>query len=254
MYSIRECLQLVGILHSVSDSNLEEKVLNIFEKVGHRLKRPADKQKKWNDNSEFFSPKGLPKCTSRKERVEKVGLERNWFSRGQLFIVNQSLCTHHGLLWPKAKCLYLVFVYITKVALQECLIFEILIGEKSCTFISLCRSPSQSSDSLVEFSDSLQLSLDKINNQNPFLTIVLGDFNTKSSDWCKQNQTTCEGFKIYAITSQFDLQQLIQPTHILGKSSSYIDLIFTFHPSLVMGCGAHPSLHSNFHYQKTCQI
>ena len=85
--------------------------------------------------------------------------------------MNQSLCTHYCLLWSKAKCLYLVFVYITKVALLECLIFEILIGEKSCTFISLYRSPSQSSDSLVEFSDSLQLSLDKINNQNPFLRL-----------------------------------------------------------------------------------
>ena len=46
MYSIRECLELVGVLHSVRDSKLEEKVLKIFEKDGHRLKRPADKQKK----------------------------------------------------------------------------------------------------------------------------------------------------------------------------------------------------------------
>ena len=55
-------------------------------------------------------------------------------------------------------------------------------------------------------------------NQNPFLTVVLGDFNTKSSNWYKHDQTTYEGSKIDAVTSQFGLQQLIkEPTHILGN-------------------------------------
>ena len=40
--------------------------------------------------------------------------------------------------------------------LQECLIFEILISGKSYNFISLYRSPSQSSDSFEEFADNLQ--------------------------------------------------------------------------------------------------
>ena len=124
--------------------------------------------------------------------------------------------------------------------LQECLIFETLIGGKSCNFISLYRSPSQSSDSFEEFADNLQLSLDKISNQNPFLTVVLGD------------QTTYEGSKMDAVTSQFGLQQLIkEPTHILGNSSSCIDLIFTSELSLVMESGVHPSLHSNCHHQIT---
>ena len=33
-YSRRECLELVGVTRCVSDGNLEEKVLKIFEKVG----------------------------------------------------------------------------------------------------------------------------------------------------------------------------------------------------------------------------
>ena len=66
--------------------------------------------------------------------------------------------------------------------LQECLIFEILIGGKPCNCISLYLSPSQSSDSFEKFADNLQLPLDKISNQNPFLTVALGDFNTKSSN------------------------------------------------------------------------
>ena len=136
--------------------------------------------------------------------------------------------------------------------LQECLIFEILIVGKSCNFISLYQLPSQSSDFFEEFADNLQLTLDKISNQNPFLTVDLGDFNTKSSTWYKQDKTTYEGSKIDAITSRFGLQQLIrEPTHILGNSSSYIDLIFTSHLSLVMESGDHPSLHSNCHHQIT---
>ena len=112
--------------------------------------------------------------------------------------------------------------------------------------------PSQSSDSFEEFADNLQLSLDKISKQNPFLTVVLGDFNTKSSNWYKHDQTIYEGSKIDAVTSQFGLQQLIkEPIHILGNSSSCIDLIFTSQPSLVMESGVHPSLHSNCHHQIT---
>ena len=136
--------------------------------------------------------------------------------------------------------------------LQECLIFEILIGVKSCNFISLYQSPSQSSDSFEEFADNLQLSLDKISNQNPFVTVALGDFNTEFSNWYKHDKTTYEGSKIDAITSQFGLQQLIkEPTHILGDSSSCIDLIFTSHPSLVMESDVHLSLHLNCHHQLT---
>ena len=120
--------------------------------------------------------------------------------------------------------------------LQECLIFEILIGGKSCNFISLYRSPSQSSDSFEEFADNLQLSLDKISNQNPFLTVVLGDFNTKSSNWYKHDKATYEGSKMDAVTSQFGLRQLIkEPTHRL----------------LVMESGVHPQLHSSCHHQIT---
>ena len=47
----------------------------------------------------------------------------------------------------------------------------------------------QSSDSFEEFADNVQLSLDKISNQNPFLTVLLCDINAKSSNWYKYNKT-----------------------------------------------------------------
>ena len=78
--------------------------------------------------------------------------------------------------------------------LQECLIFEILIRGKSFlylfNFIALYRSPSQSRNSFEKYANNLQLSLDKIINQNPFLIVALGDFNTKSSNWSKRDKTT----------------------------------------------------------------
>ena len=64
------------------------------------------------------------------------------------------------------------------------------------------------------------------------------------------NKTAYEGSKIDGITSTFGLQQIInEPTHIIGDSSSCIDLIFTLQPNLVMESGMHSSLHRNCHHQ-----
>ena len=52
------------------------------------------------------------------------------------------------------------------------------------------------------------------------------------------------------ITSQFGLEQTInEQTRIPGKSKSYINLIFTSQPDVVMDLGIHLSLHQNCHYQ-----
>ena len=89
----------------------------------------------------------------------------------------------------------------------------------------------------------------------PHLTVILGDFNTKSSLWSNNDITTYEGFKIDGVTSQFGLQQIIKEfTHFIGDSSSCIDLIFTTRPNLVMESGAHSSLHANCHQHNLCKI
>ena len=47
------------------------------------------------------------------------------------------------------------------------------------------------------------------------ISIVIGDFNAKSSNWYTGDITTFKGSKNEAITSQFGLQQIIsEPTHI----------------------------------------
>ena len=46
------------------------------------------------------------------------------------------------------------------------------------------------------------------------MTVVLGDFNVKSNNWCKADVTSLEASKIDTITSSYGLNQLIwEPTH-----------------------------------------
>ena len=79
---------------------------------------------------------------------------------------------------------------------------------------------------------------------------VLGDFDAKSNNWCKNDITSHEGSIIDAVTSNYGLHQLIQePTHILKSSCSCIDLIFTSQPNLVMESGVYSSFHPSCHHQ-----
>ena len=134
--------------------------------------------------------------------------------------------------------------------LQECINFEVSIGNKKCRFIHLYRTPSQSQDEFHDFLTNLEMNLDDSFNSNPFLTTVIGDFNAKSNKWSEGDRSTIEGSKIDFLTSQFGLSQIIkEPTHILENSSSCIDLIFTTQPNMVLESGVHHSLHQNCHHQ-----
>ena len=114
-------------------------------------------------------------------------------------------------------CVYykssLPFRVINVKYLQESILFELRIGGKCCKFSCLNRSPSQTQD---EFETFFESNLDKIHENNPFITVVLGDFNAKYSNSCKADVTFLEGSKIDTITSSYGFSQLIQePTHIL---------------------------------------
>ena len=94
------------------------------------------------------------------------------------------------------------------------------------------------------------MTLDLVSKKNPFLLVVLGDFNAKLSQWHDKDSSTSEGISVENITSQFILHQIInEPTHILENSSSCIELIFTSQPNLSVESGAQPSLHPNCHHQ-----
>ena len=132
--------------------------------------------------------------------------------------------------------------------LQECINFEVKIGDKTCNFVSLFRSPSQTKDGFENFIKNAELNLEQIANKNPFLIVVLGDFNARIQGWYQNDITTFDRGKIDMTFSQFSLSQIIkEPTHILRKSASCIDIIFTSKPNLVMHSGIHPSPHLNCH-------
>ena len=129
--------------------------------------------------------------------------------------------------------------------LQECTIFEMMIGDKQCNFVVLYRSPSQNQDVFDSFSKTLKITLDKLMLNNTFMLLDLtGDLNAKSKNWYPLDRTTCEGNIIETITSHSGLHQLTHDLiHILEKPSSCIDLIFTSQPNMLVkfGCPFFPS-------------
>ena len=80
--------------------------------------------------------------------------------------------------------------------LNECVRCELMVGDKLCNFIALHRSPSQSQDQFESFKENLKLNLE---------SVLLSDFNAKSSNWCKNDITTSEGKATENLSSQFGL-------------------------------------------------
>ena len=134
--------------------------------------------------------------------------------------------------------------------LQECINFGVSIENKICQFIHLYRIPSRFQDEFHDFLTNLEMSLDDYIDTNNFLATVIGDFIARSNKWSEGDRSTIKGSKIDFPASQFGLSQIItEPTHILENSSSYIDLIFTTQPNMVLESEVHHSLHYNCHHQ-----
>ena len=158
-------------------------------------------------------------------------------------------------------CVYykssLPFRVINVKYLQESISFELRIGGKCCKFSCLYRSPSQTQDEFETFLKNFELTLDKIPENNPFMTVVLGNFNAKCNNWCKADITSLEDSMMNTIASSFSLNQPIssiassyslnqpinsiassyslnqpikiqEPTHMLNSSSSCVFFNFYF--------------------------
>ena len=54
------------------------------------------------------------------------------------------------------------------------------------------------------------MNLETVAQRNPFLMVVIGDFNAKSKHWCSQDSTNFEGITIKNVTSQFGINQIIK--------------------------------------------
>ena len=123
--------------------------------------------------------------------------------------------------------------------------------KKTKVFVSVIyRSPSQNSNEFQSFLTNLENFFIDINKRKPFLSVVTGDFNARSSSWWPNDINTAEGTKLFSTASSNGFSQLInEPTHIQTSSSSCLDLIFTDQPNLSINSGVHSTLHSNCHHQ-----
>ena len=85
-------------------------------------------------------------------------------------------------------------------------------------------------------------------------SVILGDFNARTKFWYKNDNTnTNQGTKINAVSSSYQLQQLIsQLNNLLTNFSTCIDPIFTDQTSLVVDCGNQPSLYPKCLQQNIC--
>ena len=113
---------------------------------------------------------------------------------------------------------------------NECINFEVSIANKIRGVIHLYRSPNQKPNEFQIFRSNLELNIDSLFSCKPFLTIMNGDFNVKSKQWCEIDKTSFEGSQLQLLTSKFDLLQIItEPTHILENSRSCIDYYSRLH-------------------------
>ena len=100
-------------------------------------------------------------------------------------------------------CVYyknaLPFRVINVKYLQESILFELRIGCKCCKISYLHRSPSQAQDEFKTFLKNVELTLDKIHENNSLMNVVLCVFNAKPNNWCKASITSLKGSKIDTI-------------------------------------------------------
>ena len=68
--------------------------------------------------------------------------------------------------------------------------------------------------------------------------------------WYFIEQLTIEGTQLESLFSLYGVKKVIlEPTNILQNPSSFIDLIYTKQPNLIMNSWVHPTLHSKCHHQ-----
>ena len=108
-YSRRECLEIVGIPPSVSHEDLENKVIDIFSKVGcnvanenieacHRINQKSDRT-----IVKLSRRKDCLQMLSVKKDLQNLDMDELDLPAGTKIFINQSLCPYYKVLWSKSK-------------------------------------------------------------------------------------------------------------------------------------------------------
>ena len=121
---------------------------------------------------------------------------------------------------------------------DQCLLGEVTSQNQKGSIAVIYRSPNQSCNEFEDFLFNFEKLIYQIKQLKPSFTIILGDFNARSSNWWL-DITSPEGTHINSLISMYGFDQLISdPTHIIPASFSCIELIFTDQPNLVVDSGA----------------
>ena len=108
-YSRRECLEIAGIPSNVSHQNLENKVIEVFSKVGCNITNEnIEACHLINQNSDrtivkLSRRKNCLQMLSVKKDLQKLDMEELDLPAGTKFFINQSLCLYYKVLWSKSK-------------------------------------------------------------------------------------------------------------------------------------------------------
>ena len=113
-YSRRECLELIGVLRIVTDGDLKEKVLKIFEKIAFPIEGNnievcyciTKKINKWKDNSQLSTPKDFQDVLNAKKELKKLEMKEIGFVENNCMFANQILGRYYHVSWSKAKPLH----------------------------------------------------------------------------------------------------------------------------------------------------
>ena len=82
--------------------------------------------------------------------------------------------------------------------LPECLVCEVSAQNKRDLFVTLYRSPSQSHNCFQTFLKEFEKLLSSITKKRTDFTLIVGDFNARSTAWWSGDITTTDGTYIEA--------------------------------------------------------
>ena len=108
--------------------------------------------------------------------------------------------------------------------LKEAQPLEMSYSNKKVIVSVIYCSPSQSTDEFDSFLINFQNFLNDVSKRKPYLSVVTGKLNSRSSSWWSKDTNTIEGLKLFSLTSSNGLCQLKnEPTHIQTNNTSCID-------------------------------
>ena len=117
-------------------------------------------------------------------------------------------------------------------------------------------SPSQNNSQFDLFLSNFEKLLSDINERKPFLSVITGDLNARSSSWWSKDIDATEGSKLLSLASSNGFpQSRNEPTHIQTSRSVCTDLIFTNQPNLSVNSGVHfyhQIIYSSFNLNISC--